>query len=329
MPVLPLPLVFALFLCVIFLQAVLRDEGAKWLRVLLLLCAVHNVLIALVHHYGFTDLRAILPITAATIPAFVWVAFKSTAIRVFKIEDLVHIAPPFIAVLCVLSQPAFLDILVPAIFLGYGGALFFALSGGEDQLHRVRLQHGRTPLFIWRGIAAVLIVSALSDIAIAADHIFRDGSAQPLIISFIGSLSVLAIGALAMAKPIAEVVEPAEPVVDPLDQIADAALLSRLNVLVSDNALFLNPDLTLSMLSRRLSVPVKRLSAAINRETGENVSRYINAFRINHAAQLLTSGKTVTEAMFESGFNTKSNFNREFLRVKNCTPSEWRMQGKE
>ncbi|MDO7630564.1 MAG: helix-turn-helix domain-containing protein, partial [Loktanella sp.] len=57
--------------------------------------------------------------------------------------------------------------------------------------------------------------------------------------------------------------------------------------------------------------------------TGENVSRYINAARINEAKAVLSSGENVTSAMLSSGFNTKSNFNREFLRVAGVSPSEW------
>jgi AraC-like DNA-binding protein len=33
---------------------------------------------------------------------------------------------------------------------------------------------------------------------------------------------------------------------------------------------------------------------------------------------------SVTTAMLDSGFNTKSNFNREFLRVTGASPSKWR-----
>ncbi len=86
---------------------------------------------------------------------------------------------------------------------------------------------------------------------------------------------------------------------------------------------FLDPDLTLSRLSRKLAVPAKHLSAAINRVKNENVSRYINRLRIDHACQLIGEGKSVTDAMLSSGFNTKSNFNREFLRVKGESPRKW------
>jgi len=72
-----------------------------------------------------------------------------------------------------------------------------------------------------------------------------------------------------------------------------------------------------------LGVPVKQLSEAINKVTGENVSRYINAARINEAKAVLSSGENVTSAMLSPGFNTKSNFNREFLRVAGVSPSEW------
>jgi AraC-like DNA-binding protein len=41
------------------------------------------------------------------------------------------------------------------------------------------------------------------------------------------------------------------------------------------------------------------------------------------AKSKLRAGESVTEAMFASGFSTKSNFNREFLRVTGASPSKW------
>ena len=86
----------------------------------------------------------------------------------------------------------------------------------------------------------------------------------------------------------------------------------------------LDPNLTLVRLARRLHLPEKRLSSAVNRATGGNVSRHVNAWRIRHACKLIEAGSPVTEAMLESGFNTKSNFNREFKRVTGTAPSLWR-----
>jgi AraC-like DNA-binding protein len=84
----------------------------------------------------------------------------------------------------------------------------------------------------------------------------------------------------------------------------------------------------LARLARKLIVPAKQLSAAINRTKGENVSRYINRQRIEEACRLLSTGQSITVAMLDSGFNTKSNFNREFLRVKGSNPSTWLQAGK-
>lgn len=99
--------------------------------------------------------------------------------------------------------------------------------------------------------------------------------------------------------------------------------MAQLETLMTDTRPYLNPDLTMSQISRRLRVPVKQLSGAINRVTGENVSRYINAARIAAAQEALRGGESVTSAMLGAGFNTKSNFNREFLRVSGRSPSDW------
>ena len=51
--------------------------------------------------------------------------------------------------------------------------------------------------------------------------------------------------------------------------------MARLDALLESRRLYLDPELTLTRLARALHVPVKRLSAAINRSTGGNVSRHV------------------------------------------------------
>ena len=100
--------------------------------------------------------------------------------------------------------------------------------------------------------------------------------------------------------------------------------MARLDALLESRRLYLDPELTLTRLAHVLHVPVKRLSAAINRSTGGNVSRHVNGYRVREACRALEGGASVTDAMLASGFNTKSNFNREFHRVTGRTPSAWR-----
>ena len=60
-----------------------------------------------------------------------------------------------------------------------------------------------------------------------------------------------------------------------------------LQTLMQNNPLFLDLDVTLSRLARRLQVPVKDLSNAINQICGKNVSRFLNRHRVVHACELL------------------------------------------
>ena len=53
---------------------------------------------------------------------------------------------------------------------------------------------------------------------------------------------------------------------------------------------------------------------------------FLNEVRIGFACKLLTdsSQTTVESACYDSGFNTLANFNKQFLKVKNMTPSKYR-----
>jgi len=52
---------------------------------------------------------------------------------------------------------------------------------------------------------------------------------------------------------------------------------------------------------------------------------YLNEIRIGHACKLLSEkNKNVVEAAYECGFNNLANFNRQFKKIKNMTPTEYR-----
>lgn len=109
---------------------------------------------------------------------------------------------------------------------------------------------------------------------------------------------------------------------------ADHALMQTLNGIMKDKELFRDSNLTLARVAKRLSVPARDLSGAINRVTAENFSRFINGYRIAYAqGALLETDLPVTEVMFEAGFLSKSSFNTEFRRVTGLTPSQFRTAG--
>ena len=96
---------------------------------------------------------------------------------------------------------------------------------------------------------------------------------------------------------------------------------------VQSNELYKDPELNLQRLSRKLGVPSRKVSRAINVHTGGNISQWINQARINAACEMLRQTDiSIQQAMFDAGFTTKSNFNREFRRVHNCSPTQWRLE---
>ncbi len=105
----------------------------------------------------------------------------------------------------------------------------------------------------------------------------------------------------------------------------DRALMVKLDALMTETLLYTDSNLTLARVARRLSVPVRDVSNATNKLTGENFSRYINGFRVRHAKHALRETELpIIEVMFESGFISKSSFNTELRRIVGQTPSQFR-----
>lgn len=100
--------------------------------------------------------------------------------------------------------------------------------------------------------------------------------------------------------------------------------------ILRERHLYRDPDLTLERLARRVGIPGRQISRAINRQLGRNVSQEINAWRIREAQALLEqTDRAVTAIMFDCGFQTKSNFNSSFRRLVGVSPSDWRHRAKE
>jgi len=52
---------------------------------------------------------------------------------------------------------------------------------------------------------------------------------------------------------------------------------------------------------------------------------YLNIVKIGHACRLLgEKDQNVVEIAYQCGYNTLANFNRQFKKIKNMTPSEYR-----
>ncbi|SON57554.1 Bacillibactin transport regulator [Hartmannibacter diazotrophicus] len=328
---LPVPLIVAIVLAFLVIRILVVKDRPWLLAVLIGVCGLQSLIVALNQYYGFGGLGRVQPVTATVIPPLAWVIFQVTAVRPFSRSlDVPHAAVPLFAAFCVVFAPMAVDVVVCGVFLIYGGLMLNGLRAGPDGLPRMRLEAGERPELVWRVIALALILSAVNDGLIALVLAQGMDWLKPLIVGGFSSLALLAIGILGLSQSLAQEPDDAarqrEADEDPGVVEEHAALMSRLRHLLNEEPLYLDPNLTLARLARRLGVPAKHLSTAINRGSGQNVSRFINDFRIRHACALLARGDSVTSAMLESGFNTKSNFNREFLRVSGVAPSAWLAQ---
>lgn len=341
---LPLPVVVALALAYTAARAWFGGDRARWHPLLVLLVvavAAQTLLVALVQHYGVTGLRGLQPVTASALPPLTWCAFVAVQVRSLRSRDAWHGLMPLLALLSLLFWPEGLDLLVISSFVVYGAALLLTLRPGAAELPLARLASDNVPRRLWQWVALSLLVSALGDGLIYLDQLMQLGESRALLISAMSSLMLLVLGSIGLSPEwrVSDSIDDSGSTLIPLKRdalepliadsntdvltAADPALLARLDAYMREARPWLNPDLNLVALARKLGVPSKALSAAVNLGSGENVARYVNRHRIEHACNLLLAGQPVTSALFDSGFYTKSNFHREFQRIHQMNPTQW------
>lgn len=107
-----------------------------------------------------------------------------------------------------------------------------------------------------------------------------------------------------------------------------SAMAEELSLFMSQHKPYLRPELSLEELSKETGIGIRMLSNVINTVFKTNFSEYINDFRIQHAQDLLMnstrSQKTVSEIMYESGFNSKSSFYLAFKKKMGVSPTDYR-----
>lgn len=114
-----------------------------------------------------------------------------------------------------------------------------------------------------------------------------------------------------------------------LDEAQARDIFQRWESCVQQQSLYkLESGISLSQGGRKLGIPARQLSEAINRIHGSGFSQYLNACRVKEAQRLIAQhpNSPLTELMLEAGFSTKSHFNKEFSRLTGMTPSQYRQQ---
>ena len=96
--------------------------------------------------------------------------------------------------------------------------------------------------------------------------------------------------------------------------------------LMADEQPWLEPELTLTELAHRLRTHPALLSKVINAGCGQNFNDFVNTYRVQEARRKLADGRfahySLVGVALESGFNSKSTFNRVFKKLLGQAPSE-------
>ena len=89
-------------------------------------------------------------------------------------------------------------------------------------------------------------------------------------------------------------------------------------------------SITLKEVSSMVGYSESSFSRHFHANTGNNFSSFLNRVRIGQACMMLyQSSHSVSRICYEVGFQNLSNFNRQFNKLKNMTPTQYRKQAQK
>ncbi len=143
------------------------------------------------------------------------------------------------------------------------------------------------------------------------------------------SISIIGTGYYGLMNPKAFILAPKAIAHNP-NTIKEEELLyfkNRITQMLDEEELYKNPELRISYFSDRLQINSNQLSIVINKGFNKNFNDIINEYRINDFLKKIDSSDvekyTLLGLAFESGFNSKSTFNRAFKKKIGVAPKKY------
>ncbi|MDU0371815.1 helix-turn-helix domain-containing protein [Hymenobacter endophyticus] len=116
---------------------------------------------------------------------------------------------------------------------------------------------------------------------------------------------------------------PTEAMVPALNEAA----LVRIRQALEEEKLYMNPTLTLAELAAHTGLAPRLISATVNQGFGRSFNDVVNSYRVEEVKRRLAAPDaqrfTLLGIALESGFNSKTTFNRIFKQFTGLAPREW------
>lgn len=101
----------------------------------------------------------------------------------------------------------------------------------------------------------------------------------------------------------------------------------RLVILMEEEQLYLNPELSLRSLAEYMNLPANQMSQLLNKGFMQNFSNYINSYRLEYFKKRILDESvhhlTILALAYDSGFNSKTVFNTFFKKKMGMTPKTY------
>jgi len=281
-----------------------------------------------------SDLIHFIPFISFFLYLSISLWFPEYSLRIRLDHVTIDVKPPFEFVIFLLITAFSGPVYFIASFLKFKN-INISILNNFSTTEEINLDWLKTLVYIFGIIWSALIVIAVihhifhyASMAFCTDGLFLSLSAFIILVGYFGLRQKEIFTRFAKEDHVLLVDQKAKYQSMNLSEIEFSDFIGRINHTMEHEKPFLNPDITLPELASLVDIPSYQLSRVINEKFGCNFFDFINGYRVNEVKRKLNdpafSNLSLLGIAYDSGFNSKSAFNRIFKKMTGLTPSEYK-----
>jgi len=261
----------------------------------------------------------------------------------FSRIDLLHFCPLLLSVILILAAKNAFTRLIPALQLSLFisvAAYLYRAYGLIPRFHQLLINatdRHRHELWRLRRLLAGFGLLLLMGIIYAALAYRSFDNQQTLnlyyVICLVLAVIVIWLAAVAFSWPEVRLPVAPTPVPKPLPSAELADKGAWLKNALKAGQLHQDAALSVSSLAEKLEIPAHEVSRIINTALKKNFNDFVNEYRVRDVIEKMQDPAydhiTILGIAFESGFNSKSTFNRTFRQMTGKSPAEYKVDLKK